>query len=125
VTIFFLFFFLGNQIRSLPAEIGHLKSLTRLNVGFNKLESIPAEMAQCSSLTSLNISHNNLIVLFAEIGRLSSLSDLDISYNKLETLPDTLADLKVGYYHFYHDTYSLLTFNSFYKISLFEEIDKD
>jgi len=86
----------GNQLRSLPPEIGELRALTKLNLAFNMLESAAAELGQLSSLITLNLSHNKLVGLFSQIGGLRSLSDLNLSHNQLETLPDSMADIKVS-----------------------------
>jgi len=42
-----------NQLVSLPAEIGHLRSLRELNLGGNQLTTMPAEIGQLPSLKKL------------------------------------------------------------------------
>ena len=42
----------GNQLTSVPAEIGQLTSLTELDLDYNQLTSVPAEIGQLTSLES-------------------------------------------------------------------------
>jgi leucine-rich repeat protein SHOC2 len=39
----------GNQLTSLPAEIGQLKALTRLDLEYNQLTSVPAVIHELSA----------------------------------------------------------------------------
>jgi len=55
---------------AVPAEIGQLTALTRLDLHDNKLTSLPAEIGQLSSLWQLTLNDNKLTSLPAEIGQL-------------------------------------------------------
>ena len=50
----------GNQLTSLPAEIGQLTSLEELDLYDNQLTSVPAEIGQLTSLRELNLHDNQL-----------------------------------------------------------------
>ena len=45
----------GYQLTSLPAEIGQLRSLERLDLNANYLTSLPAEIGQLRSLKELDL----------------------------------------------------------------------
>jgi leucine-rich repeat protein SHOC2 len=64
----------GNQLTSLPAEIGRLTSLKELCLGGNKLTSLPAEIGRLTSLKELDLRYNHhMTSVPAEIGRLREL----------------------------------------------------
>ena len=50
----------GNNLKTLPPEIGLLTNLKTLKLNNNPLESIPPEIANCTSLSSLVIKGTNL-----------------------------------------------------------------
>ena len=50
----------GNQLTSLPPEIGQLTSLEKLWLSGNQLTSLPAEIGQLTSLKLLWLYHNQL-----------------------------------------------------------------
>ncbi|MFB2896454.1 leucine-rich repeat domain-containing protein [Aerosakkonemataceae cyanobacterium BLCC-F50] len=83
----------GNQLTSLPAEIGQLHSLTDLYLRGNRLTSLPAEIGQLHSLTWLDLRNNRLTSLPAEIGQLHSLTHLYLSRNQLTNLPAQIVQL--------------------------------
>ena len=43
----------GNQLTTLPPEIGQLTALTRLNLFDNQLTTLPPEIGQLTALTEL------------------------------------------------------------------------
>ena len=53
---------------SVPAEIGQLTSLEKLDLQYNQLTRVPAEIGQLRSLEVLGLSYNHLTSLPAEIG---------------------------------------------------------
>ena len=57
----------GNQLTSVPAEIGQLTSLEVLHLIDNQLRSVPAEIGQLASLTVLHLSGNQLTYVSAAI----------------------------------------------------------
>ena len=84
----------GNQLTSVPAEIGQLTSLTELDLHDNQLTSLPAEIGQLTSLTELDLNGNQLTSLPAEIGQLSSLtSGCTSDGNQLTSLPAEFGQL--------------------------------
>jgi len=79
---------------AVPAEIGQLTSLKRLDLSGNRLTSLPAEIGQFTSLTMLSLrSNHRLTSVPAEIGRLTSLTELHLSYNQLTSLPPEIGQL--------------------------------
>ena len=81
------------RLQTLPAAIGQLSKLTRLDLRENSLSDLPAEIGQLSKLTRLDFSQNSLSVLPAEIGQLSQLTRLDLSQNSLSALPAEIGQL--------------------------------
>lgn len=81
------------QLTTLPEEIGHLTSMTRLVLEDNLLTSLPAWIGQLHELQFLNLSVNRLLSLPPEIGQLEQLSALDLSANSLTSLPDQIGEL--------------------------------
>ena len=73
----------GNQLTSLPAEIGQLTSLEQLWLSHNQLTSLPAEIGQLTSLKRLWLGRNQLTSVPAEIGQLTSLTGLNLGDNQL------------------------------------------
>ena len=54
----------------MPAEIGQLTALRKLNLNGNQLTSVPAEIGQLTSLTQLYLNDNKLTSLPAAIREL-------------------------------------------------------
>lgn len=52
----------GNQLRSLPAEISSLSSVTSLVLDDNQLEQLPPEMKQLAGLKSLSLCSNSILL---------------------------------------------------------------
>ena len=84
---------LGNQLTSVPAEIGQLTSLTGLDLRYNQLTSVPAEIGQLASLRKLSLGGNQLTSVPAEIGQLTSLKCLDLHENQLTSVPAEIGQL--------------------------------
>ena len=68
----------------------------KLDLGGNQLTSLPAEIGQLTSLTWLSLRRNHLTSLPAEIGQLTSLETLDLSSNQLTSLPAAISDLEAN-----------------------------
>ncbi len=86
----------------IPAEIGLLKHLRGLDLGFNEdvKGTIPPEIGELENLTALLLHHNALTGgIPREILQLSRLDTLNLHYNQLSgPLPEWLGDLPaVGY----------------------------
>lgn len=83
-----------NQISSLPADIGQLKSLRVLNVERNVLRSLPDSIGDLVQLQTLNVNGNKLKLLPSTVGGLRCLRTLNISENRLSELPRALANVR-------------------------------
>ena len=89
---------------AVPAEIGQLASLVKLDLNDNKLTSVPAEIGQLASLKELDLNGNQLTSLPAETVRLASLERLSLGRNQLTSLPaeiwqlTSLTELNLGGY---------------------------
>lgn len=83
----------GNQLTTLPAEIGQLKVLKELEVREGKLSTLPKEISQLTALNLLNVKDNQLTEVSAEICKLTSLERLYLGGNRLTTLPAEIGQL--------------------------------
>ncbi|PHT26813.1 hypothetical protein CQW23_33582 [Capsicum baccatum] len=83
---------------SIAEEIGYLRSLTKLSLGWNFLNgSIPPSLGKLTNLTLLNLYENQLSgSVLEEIGYLRSLTELDLSTNFLNEI-GKLANLVEAY----------------------------
>jgi Leucine-rich repeat (LRR) protein len=88
-----LLFLDGNQLASVPSEIGDLTDLKRLSLGDNQLTSLPTEVFSLSDLELLDIRSNQLASLPAEIGQLTSLQFLSLNANQLSSVPSEIGNL--------------------------------
>ncbi len=77
----------GEDITTLPAEIGKLTDLTKLYLPFNQLTSIPSELGNLTNLTVLYVHANQLTSIPAELGNLKNLEMLNLYDNKTLTYP--------------------------------------
>lgn len=85
----------GNQLKSLPSEMGRMTDLTVLRLDHNALEgSLIAEIRHMSRLRVLDASANNMTGVPAEIGQLTRLESLDYSDNKITAFPNEIRNLK-------------------------------
>ncbi|MHC4742837.1 MAG: leucine-rich repeat domain-containing protein, partial [Planctomycetota bacterium] len=84
----------NNYLTSLPGEFAQLKELAELDLSSNDLSSLPTEIGQLINLTLLRLSYNNLTSLPGEIGQLKNLTKLELAYNSLTSLPGEIAQLK-------------------------------
>ncbi len=88
----------GNQISEIPASIGKMRRLSCLILGNwfgggNNLLTLPSEIGQLSELRRLIIEENQITNLPSDIGFLSNLKELDLTDNNLTELPDTIGGL--------------------------------
>jgi leucine-rich repeat protein SHOC2 len=83
----------GNRLTSLPASLKYLNKLERLYVENNQLTSVPAELGELRSLRELFLNGNQLTGLPVEIGSLSSLTLLGLSRNQLTSIPAHIGQL--------------------------------
>lgn len=73
-----------NNLSSLPAEIGKLERLRKLNLSNNKISVLPSEIANNVKLMQLDLSHNLIAVLPKEMAKLTQLWLLKLSGNPIE-----------------------------------------
>ena len=85
--------FLSNNLTSIPSQIGQLSSLTGLNLSNNNLVSLPDEIYQLTNLTELSLYDNNLESISEDIGNLTNLKSLDLFENQLTSLPKLIGNL--------------------------------
>lgn len=77
----------------IPAEIGKLTNLRRLDLSSNQLTSLPVEIKNLINLREINLNINQLASLTAEIGELSKLIRLELNNNQLTSLPVEIGNL--------------------------------
>jgi len=75
------------RLTKLPPQIGDLKKLEYLFLGFNKLTTLPPQIGKLENLRVLHLNNNKLKSLPSTIGKLTKLEKLDLSDNALESLP--------------------------------------
>lgn len=63
----------------MPAEIGGLRKLTKLNLSHNKIHTLPVEFYRLTELQALLLSHNCLESITKDIGDLVMLQQMVIS----------------------------------------------
>lgn len=86
-----------NNLKALPAQLGDLKTLRRLNVAINKIKEIPPSIGQLQLLEWLNLNDNKLVTLPSTMDQMQKLVKMGIVQNKLRTLPEALARLNLLY----------------------------
>ena len=89
-----LLFLSGNQLTSVPRQIGEVKNLQWLDLYSNQLTSLPAQIGKLSNLKVLALSRNQLTSLPGQIGELKNLQTLLLSGNQLASLPVQIGELK-------------------------------
>jgi hypothetical protein len=85
--------FSGDNLTSLPAEIGNLTNLTYLYLYTNDLTSLPAEIVNLTNLTTLDLDDNNLTSVPAVILKLTNLTRLDLNRINLTSVPPEIGNL--------------------------------
>lgn len=92
----------GENIKSLPKELGKLANLTVLDLSINELTSVPPEIGELTNLKELNLYDNQLTSVPPQLGKLTNLTWLDLSNNQLTSLPPQLGKLTnlMGFYLF-------------------------
>jgi hypothetical protein len=80
----------GGSVTSLPAEMGELFLLQKLDAGSNLIKKIPVEMCALPNLSEVRLSRNRLTAVPAQIWNLHSLRFLDLGGNQIQhiILPD-------------------------------------
>ncbi|KAK7095159.1 E3 ubiquitin-protein ligase LRSAM1-like [Littorina saxatilis] len=81
----------GNELKTLPDNIGCLERLQILNLEGNKLKKLPDSIGNFRNLQTLNVKSNRLKELPESICDLQMLRLLDVSDNEITELPRRLA----------------------------------
>ncbi|MBN1980319.1 MAG: leucine-rich repeat domain-containing protein [Chitinivibrionales bacterium] len=76
-----------NHVATLPAQIGNLTNLVKLDMSRNLLTTIPAEMGKIAALRSLYCENNLVTSLPEEIGNCTNLIELYLGNNQLVMVP--------------------------------------
>ena len=79
-----------------PASVGALTAMTRLQLSDNALTSIPSEIAACASLARVYLSGNRLEDVPVELGALRNLEELYLDGNRLTRLPREMFERPAG-----------------------------
>ena len=79
-----------------PASVGALTAMTRLQLSDNALTSIPSEIASCASLARVYLSGNRLEDVPVELGALRNLEELYLDGNCLTRLPREMFERPAG-----------------------------
>jgi Leucine-rich repeat (LRR) protein len=82
-----------NRLSSVPAELGGLGALEKLHLGMNQLTSVPEELGGLGALKEFYLHGNQLTSVPAELGGLGALEVLDLYDNKLTSVPAELGGL--------------------------------
>ena len=73
----------GNQLKTLPVELGKLTRLKVLNLCDNQITVLPKELAKLHQLESLSLHNNDLTVLPIAIVKLKNLQAISVRDNPL------------------------------------------
>ena len=80
----------GNNLRSLPEEIGNLVGLYYLDVSNNNLTSLPDGLGLMVSCTEIDIEDNEIVVLPETIYQLDDLDEMHVNNNRLVNLSNKM-----------------------------------
>lgn len=83
----------NNKLKSMPSEIGNMKSLQTMDLSGNLLSSLPASIINLKELNYLNISNNAFNTLPPEFAEQISLTRLNISSNAMSAIPPCIVKL--------------------------------
>jgi len=84
----------GWGLEELPAEIGQLDWLEKLNLESAGINFLPKEIGLLKNLRELNLFDNRIETLPKEIGELASLTHLDLNFNQTKQIPPEFGQLK-------------------------------
>jgi Leucine-rich repeat (LRR) protein len=76
-----------------PVTVTDLKTMTVLDLRYNKLTSLPDSIKYLKNLLVLDVRHNQLTSLPESIGQLENLQELWLNYNRLTSLPESIGHL--------------------------------
>ena len=87
--------FCCNQVRTLPLELAHCKTLTDLQFDCNQVSEIPSELRVLTNLVRLKFNDNRVENLPSWIGTLTRLLHLGVGKNQLQVIPDAITKLRL------------------------------
>jgi Leucine-rich repeat (LRR) protein len=76
----------------LPPEIGLLREVISLNIGYNELTELPPEIGNMVALRRLYAHNNRLTTIPPELGNIESLVYLQLQHNELASLPPEITE---------------------------------
>ena len=74
--VVFVCWFAVNGLESVPEDIGQLRNLEQLNLGFNKLTSLPFSFSKLHNLEVLDLRNNKFRSIPFFVGQLPKLTRL-------------------------------------------------
>jgi len=77
----------GNHLRTLPVEVGQWAAMQKLELNGNHLRTLPVEVGQWAAMQRLSLYENQLEILPAEVGQWAAMQILNLGSNYLQTLP--------------------------------------
>lgn len=83
----------GQNLWSLPKEIGFLTGLEMLTLDKNKLTKLPIEIGYLENLKMLHISYNPGLEIPDSMSSLKKLEMLSLMHNKLEEMPEAICSM--------------------------------
>jgi Leucine-rich repeat (LRR) protein/serine/threonine protein phosphatase PrpC len=83
----------SNNIKDVPAWLGDMPQLQRLDVSYNRIKALPAELVKLTALIELHHRGNSLDSIPDVILSLTGLKELSLSNNALAELPHTISQL--------------------------------
>ena len=83
----------NNLLTELPDEIGQLQNLNELDAQKNRLDSLTGAITQLANLKRLILENNHLTLLPSQLDRMTALRELRVSKNRLDGLTDEIASL--------------------------------
>ena len=85
----------GSKVHHLPGAIGNLSQLRNIELYANEaLKALPESIGNLTNLEKLEIRASNLKTLPSSIGNLNKLKTLGLYHNGLQSLPDSITNLK-------------------------------
>jgi Leucine-rich repeat (LRR) protein/Tfp pilus assembly protein PilF len=81
------------RLGELPASIGQLTRLRKLQISRHHLTALPDSLGNLPELESLDLSSNRLTALPGTIGKLTKLQVLELSHNGFKELPESISQL--------------------------------
>ena len=85
----------GTQVQHLPESIGNLSKLTSIQLCANEnLKALPDSIGKLTNLIKLDVRASDFITLPSSIGNLNKLKSLGLYHNGLQSLPDSIINLK-------------------------------